>query len=391
MNNTLLWLRAESKAFEERTLLTPAVTRELLQAGYDVVVERSIARAFSDEDYESAGCRLVPEGSWQAAPADAFILGLKELDPILGPFTRRHVHFAHVYKNQSGWQDTLTAFARGKGTLYDLEYLVDEDGRRVAAFGYWAGFVGAATAVLAWAGQALGKEPSLPALQAWPDKNALVAEVREQLRQVAASGAQGSAPTGAEPDDDRNCAESAAEIAGGRPKALVIGALGRCGRGACELLEACDLPLTRWDQAETVEGGPFDAVLEHELLVNCVFVNSPNPPFTTREHLQSAHRRLSVIADVSCDPTGEYNPLPVYQSCTTMDRPVERLLPAGAETPALDLVAIDHLPSLLPRESSEDFSSQLLPHLLGLRKPEEGVWKRAADVFEQYRDLATGQ
>ena len=169
MDNTLLWLRAESKAFEERTLLTPAVTRELLKAGFEVVVERSIARIFDDEEYQEAGCRLVPEGSWQAAPAHAFIVGLKELDPVLGPFTRRHVHFAHAYKYQSGWQETLGAFARGNGTLYDLEYLVDENGRRVAAFGYWAGFVGAAIAVLAWAGQVLGREPALSALQAWPD------------------------------------------------------------------------------------------------------------------------------------------------------------------------------------------------------------------------------
>ncbi len=390
MNNTLLWLRAESKAFEERTLLTPAVTRELLKAGYEVVVERSVARIFNDEDYQEAGCRLVPEGSWQAAPAHAFILGLKELDPVLGPFTRRHVHFAHVYKHQNGWQETLTAFARGKGTLYDLEYLVDDQGRRVAAFGYWAGFVGAATAVLAWAGQALGKEPSLPALQAWPDKNALIAEVREQLAQALS---QGKIPSAAatDADSDASSAAQSDDSAKAGPSALVIGALGRCGRGACELLEACHVPVTRWDQAETAAGGPFDAVLEHELLVNCVFVNAPSQPFTTREHLQSASRRLSVIADVSCDPTGEFNPLPVYQDCTTMDKPVERLLPATSAAPALDIIAIDHLPSLLPRESSEDFSSQMLPHLLGLKEPETGVWSRAEAVFQQYRDLAIGQ
>lgn len=386
MNNSLLWLRAESKAFEERTLLTPAVTRELLKAGFEVVVERSVARIFDDQEYQDVGCRLVPEGSWQAAPAHAIILGLKELDPIVGPFTRRHVHFAHVYKHQNGWQDTLNAFARGKGTLYDLEYLVDDEGRRVAAFGYWAGFVGAATAVLAWVGQQQGRQPSLPALQAWPDKTALVEEVRKQLALVAKSADLKTSSSGQH--DNAAAPETSAS---GVPTALVIGALGRCGRGACELLEACNVPLTRWDQAETAAGGPFEAVLEHELLVNCVFVNSPNPPFTTTEQLQSSQRRLSVIADVSCDPTGEFNPLPVYQDCTTMDDPVARLMPAGPDTPALDLVAIDHLPSLLPRESSEDFSTQMLPHLLGLNKPEEGVWARAEAVFTRYRDLASGK
>lgn len=371
MNNTLLWLRAESKAFEERTLLTPTVTRTLVEAGYEVVVESSAARIFDDAQYSAAGCRLVDEGSWQQAPAHAIILGLKELDPDQGPFTRRHVHFAHAYKYQSGWKETLGAFAQGDGTLYDLEYLVDENGRRVAAFGYWAGFVGAATAVLAWAGQALNKTPSLTVLQAWPDKNALVAEVCEQLEQV-----QNRTGTPSE------------EISEHGPSALVIGALGRCGRGACELFDACGVPVTRWDQAETAAGGPFDELLAHELLVNCVFVNSPNPPFTTLEHLSSAQRRLRVIADVSCDPTGEFNPLPIYQVCTTMDSPVQRLLSAADATPPLDLVAIDHLPSLLPRESSEDFSTQMLPHLLALKTLDEGVWERADKVFRHYRDLA---
>ncbi|ASJ75438.1 saccharopine dehydrogenase [Granulosicoccus antarcticus] len=358
MDNTLLWLRAETKAFEERTLVTPGVARELIEAGFELVVERSPARIFPDSDYAEAGCRLVAAGAWRESAAHAIILGLKELDDELGPFTRRHVHFAHVYKHQTGWRETVQAFGAGGGTLYDLEYLVDDTGRRVAAFGYWAGFVGAAMAVLAHAAQAQGKVPSLDTLQSWPDKNALVAQIRESLAQT-----------------------------GAQPNALVIGALGRCGRGACELLTACGLTVSQWDQQETAAGGPFEAVLQHDLLINCVFVNSPNPPFTDLEHLNSTQRRLNVIADVSCDPTGEYNPLPIYQSCTTMDKPVVRLIEAAAQSPALDLIAIDHLPSLLPKESSEDFSRQMLPYLLTLKQLDQGVWQRAETVFKHFLEL----
>jgi saccharopine dehydrogenase (NAD+, L-lysine-forming) len=57
------------------------------------------------------------------------------------------VHFAHCYKQQGGWEAVLARFPRGGGTLYDLEFLQDESGRRVAAFGYHAGFVGAALAI----------------------------------------------------------------------------------------------------------------------------------------------------------------------------------------------------------------------------------------------------
>lgn len=42
-------------------------------------------------------------------------------------------------------------FVKGKtGKLFDLEFLTDVTGRRVAAFGYYAGFAGAAVAVDVW-------------------------------------------------------------------------------------------------------------------------------------------------------------------------------------------------------------------------------------------------
>jgi saccharopine dehydrogenase (NAD+, L-lysine-forming) len=46
------------------------------------------------------------------------------------------------------------------------------------------------------------------------------------------------------------------------------------------------------------------------------------------------------------------------------------------------VIAIDHLPSLLPLESSEDYGSQLLKHLLDLADESDPVWQGALDVFE---------
>ena len=83
----------------------------------------------------------MPEGSWVDAPTDkTIIIGLKEL-PEEDTFPLRHVmvHFAHCYKEQTGWQKVLKRFIEGGGVLYDLEFLEDESGRRVAAFGFHAG------------------------------------------------------------------------------------------------------------------------------------------------------------------------------------------------------------------------------------------------------------
>ncbi|HPD94119.1 MAG TPA: saccharopine dehydrogenase, partial [Pararhodobacter sp.] len=54
------------------------------------------------------------------------------------------------------------------------------------------------------------------------------------------------------------------------------------------------------------------------------------------------------------------------------------------DAPPLDVMAIDNLPSLLPVESSRDFAAQLLPHLQGLDRPDQGVWARAEGEFRRF-------
>ena len=62
------------------------------------------------------------------------------------------------------------------------------------------------------------------------------------------------------------------------------------------------------------------------------------------------------------------------------DRPV--LCSPG--NPSLSVVSIDHLPTLLPREASEQFSSDLLPSLLELPQRETArVWVEAETLFKK--------
>jgi saccharopine dehydrogenase (NAD+, L-lysine forming) len=91
-----------------------------------------------------------------------------------------------------------------------------------------------------------------------------------------------------------------------------------------------------------------------------------------------------VVVDVSCDTTNPNNPIPIYSINTTFDRPTVDVdgLPAGS--PSLTVVSIDHLPTLLPREASEQFSQDLLPSLLELPKRNEArVWTDAEKLFQQ--------
>ncbi len=346
---THLWVRAEQRPNEDRVGLTPDGAKALIAAGLRVTVEESRTRAISLQGYIDAGCEIAAENSWPEAPAEAIIFGLKELPDDGTLLPHRHIMFGHAFKGQHSGKELLRRFREGGGTLYDLEYLVDETGRRVAAFGYWAGYAGAAVTLKAWAAQQRG-EVCGP-VGAYKDKHALLSDLGGEL-------------------------DAASDK---RPTAIVIGALGRVGTGAADLCEAMGVTVTKWDMAETASGGPFPEILAHDLFLNCIFARPGTPVFVPRDAL-AAERKLSAIGDVACDPDSDYNPVPVYDRATTWDAPVLRV----AEAPVLDVMAIDNLPSMLPLESSEDYADQLLASLLTLTDLDAGVWGRAKAVFDDH-------
>ena len=88
--------------------------------------------------------------------------------------------------------------------------------------------------------------------------------------------------------------------------------------------------------------------------------------------------RLTVIGDIACDPDSDYNPIPIYSAPTTWHKPGLNI----SSHPPLDVMAIDNLPSLLPKESSIDFAEQLFPYLMQLVDKNRGVWQRAKQVFK---------
>ena len=344
---THLWVRAEQRPNEERVGLTPEGAAALVKAGLRVTVEESSVRAIPIDGYRAAGCEIAAENLWPQAPADAIIFGLKELPEDGTPLIHRHIMFGHAYKGQPAGRELLKRFKAGGGTLYDLEYLVNEDGRRVAAFGYWAGFAGAAVSLKCWAAQQRGGIAGPVAK--YPGKAALIADLNRELGGL------------------------------GRPRAIVIGALGRVGTGAADLCSQMGVAVTKWDLAETASGGPFPEVLEHEIFLNCILARPGCPVFVPASAKTDA-RALTVIGDIACDPTSDFSPIKVYDRATDWAAPALRV----HDAPPLDVTAIDNLPSLLPVESSEDYAAQLLPSLLTLTDLSAGVWGRAKTEYDRH-------
>lgn len=342
MFGSKLWLRAETKPFEYRRILSPDDVKELTSDGIEVVVEVNKQSIFTTKQYKDAGAVIAKAGEWVKAPKDYIIMGLKELPAGNYPLVHKHVFFAHVYKYQPDWKNTLKRFKKGGGELIDLEFLTDTKQRRVAAFGYWAGYAGAAVGWLL-----LNNKNKISTKGYFKNKDELLNKCKLSLKT--------------------------------KPKALVIGFRGRSGQGAFDFLESVKCELDGWDRRNTRAGGPFERILEYDLMVNCVLSTKKSPPFLTKKMLKDENINLKLISDVSCDPGGDFNTLPLYSSANKLSSPFHKLSSKSGE---IKLTAIDNLPSLLPKESSEDFSSQLM-NMYRDNKLEKIAVKNAMKIFKQ--------
>ncbi|PTB56985.1 hypothetical protein M431DRAFT_4079 [Trichoderma harzianum CBS 226.95] len=312
--------------------------KALLDAGYIVRVERSAERIYNDEEFAEVGAELVPAGSWVKAPKEDIIFGLKELPEDDIDLPHSYIHFQHIFKKQTGWVPSLYRFSRA------------------------GGYAGAAVAFISWAHQVLHPGVTQGEVPLFENTPALVSHVKSVLEPaIAANNGQA-------------------------PRIIIIGALGRCGSGAVQFCREIGLDeesIIKWDMDETAKGGPFKEVVESDIFVNCVYLGpNPAPPFVTFDSLATPERRLRVICDVSCDPNSPNNPIPICSTWSTFDKPT---IPTSkpVNDPELRIIAIDHLPTLIPRESSDEYSGLLLPALLTLdRRDTEGVWTRAEQTYK---------
>lgn len=162
-----------------------------------------------------------------------------------------------------------------------------------------ASFAGAAVGLNVWAHQILtGNETVFPKINPFLNEESLITHVKEKIAEASKSP----------------FITHIGNKSGKLPSIMVMGAKGRCGTGACDLAEKVGIPsdrIIKWDIEETKRGGPFPEILKHSVFVNCIYLSSKIEPFITMEMIKNdKDRKLSVIADVSCDATNPYNPIP---------------------------------------------------------------------------------
>ena len=320
-----LVLRAEKSLTEYRTPLTPAHMASLAPF-FRLFVERAAHRCYSDEEYEKAGATLVAPSSWIGMKG-AYVIGLKEMDgaSIHG---QTLTHFAHALNGQQGAAQRLASVC--KGTFIDYEYMVDSAGARVLSFCKESGTVGCYLALMAYYVQRgaeglYGEDGMLPFFHQATYQQILMEETQIY-----------------------------------RPSVLLIGH-GTVGKACEAVLNLFGITPTIWT-SKTVPS--VQEIHNHEILLHAVRLDVKHPvaPFLRLSDFTDT-MRLSVICDLTCDAHHPHNTLPLYDTYTTRSHPVRTI----STKPRVDLIAIDHLPSLDPVTSSDAFSAvwvKYVPELL---------------------------
>ncbi len=370
-----------------RAALTPNTARKLLDMfpEVEVYIQPSSIRGFKDEEYAAQGLPLKEDLS----DCD-ILLGVKEvkIDTLIP--NKTYMFFAHVAKKQEHNKALLKAILDKGITLIDYEYLTDQNGRRLVAFGYWAGVVGAYNGMRAWGKRF--KEFDLPAAHTFKSKNEMYDFVRANVHFT-------------------------------KPLKIVITGGGRVAHGAMEtlrtlgikevipeefLINQYDYPVfTRLDPCHYVrhkEGREFELkyFFSHpqefestflpytfvaDMYIAAHFWDPRSPKFFTADDTRNPRFNIKVVADISCDV--DDGPVGTTLRASTIADPFYDFNPeTGKEEPAfsndrnITVMAVDNLPGELPRDSSEAFSSVLVekvfPYLLGTDS--DGVIHRATIV-----------
>lgn len=168
-------------------------------------------------------------------------LGLKELPEDGTTLVRMHNKLGHAFKGQINCQIRLCRFNEGGGTFLDLENLVHETGRRIAAFGYWVGYLWAAETLRTRCAQ--HRREVCGPVDTYSDKDAMLSDLEAEFSTTQKE----------------------------KPIALVICALGLRGKRS---LSGAEVGRHQMGLGGDAAGGPFPRILQHDHFFNCILARS---------------------------------------------------------------------------------------------------------------------
>ena len=365
-------LREEKQPVDRRTPLVPKDCERLIQnnPGLEIYIQPSKDRCYSNEEFEECGVKV------QENLLDVnVILGVKEV-PIqyLIP-NKKYMFFSHTIKKQAHNLKLLQAILDKNIDLIDYEALEDSDGKRIVAFGYWAGIVGSYNAL--WMTQRRLFNKTMPRLFEFSHYE----EAKDELTRFQYGNLK-----------------------------IVLTGTGRVAKGAVQVME--DAHITRVTPEEFLTKEYKTAIYTqlssedmfipkfkhinysreefHEkplnfksdfekytavadLIINAIYWDPKAPKLFTLKDMKKSEFKVKMIADITCDIAPDSS-IPSTIKATTIEQPVFGFLPLREKMVepftknAIDVMSIPNLPSELPRDASisfsHDLSTQVIPELL---------------------------
>ena len=369
----------ESRNDENRTPLVPEHIKKYKESNPNInfIIQPSNSRCFSDEEYELCGAKIN-----ENLNECSIIFGVKEIDPNILINNRTYLFFSHTFKInkqqkniEKHKKDLLLSILNKKITLIDYENIRGKNGTRCLGFGRFAGIVGCYN-TLNLLLKVLGKQ-SLASAYKINDYERLVLNLKNLYFP--------------------------------KTKILVTGD-GRVAKGVIELLNQTNIKAVskkdflekKFDQPIFCNLETKDYVtnnsstnfnLEHfinnpqdysssalqylkatNILISAHYWDPSSPKIFENEDLKVL-QNLKIVGDITCDINGS---VPTTIRSTTIEEPnywIERytLKEIDENNDGIAVMAVDNLPSELPRDSSTEFSEGIIKEVLPfLLKEDDG-------------------
>jgi len=389
MSKMCIGVRREDKSeWERRVPVTPQDARWLKeQHGIDVYVQPSPIRVFKEDEFIQAGA--VVQEDLSICP---IVVGVKEIPPDLFQPGKTYIFFAHVIKGQPYNMPMLRRLMELGCNLIEYEKVTDERGRRLIFFGHYAGLAGMIETL--WAlGQRLDWEGIANPFSAL--RNTYTYRDLAEAKEAVAAVGERIRTEGLPP-----------EVC---PLITAVTGYGNVAGGVMEILNLlpvqdiapADIPalaqsrdfsrhviyravfkeehlvepispdhrfeLQDYYQHPEKYRGVFERYVPYlTMIVNCVYWDKRYPREVTKQYLRELYSagqpRLRVVGDISCDIEGS---IEFTVRSTEVDNPVYVYNPFTGETTdgvagvGPVVMAVDILPSELPRDASVYFSGVL--------------------------------
>lgn len=382
-------IRHEDKyLMERRAPLTPKhVERLIKNKKLDIVIQSSSKRVFANQEYENAGARIA-----QTLEDCSVIMGVKEIPIDAFENEKTYVIFSHVSKGQPYNMPMLKRMMELNCNLIDYEKVTDEQGKRLIFFGYYAGLAGMINTL--WSLGLRLKEygfitPFLKIKQSY--HYASLSEAKKVISEVGQEIAEEGLPEELRPftiglTGHGNVSQGAQEILGLLPikeispdKLIELKSRKYTPKNLIYkvIFKAADLSshnegneFDRHDYYTHPEKyhNVFEKYIPHlTVLTNCMYWDPRYPKIVTKDYIEKAFNagrpKLTVIGDITCDPEGSVE---ITHTGTKIEDPVfvynpfTRQPKMGHTGEGMMVMAVDILPSELPRDSSEGFSEVLM-------------------------------